>query len=849
MGLNWIVFARRAVITNQAPHADGFPYTTAIDEWISELETHKRKLRELYYHQWPAEIQDLENFNRFDQRFQFTKNSIAAWKDHFIGADCAADPRRPHCRPRTAAAGGVGNSYYIPNLHFCVRLWKGPYRILKEQIDEDASTDWREVSRVSDNELRQNLMGEVENLGAVFYPGDVIEFPLFSVLHQMGVRDYARAIFNPIGSFLTGTSVAEMVFSEEPAGARTTGGQAEDTPTDIRRIDPLNFIFRDASGSTDPDDDSIRSVEFGWLGARVRSPGTILLHDNILAMRFQHLLNAALGSYYHDQPQFHDVSENLLENHVKEICGERIYSRGLIYGAQLGAINRRAPDQFHPAPCNRQQRRQNLQTNFFTLNDNNWGTSCLAVLDSIGRLQNPAKLTCAWVCSAATLSLSYFLVNTQWMFPPAGTVWDGMQPPPPVRRGRRQPPRRARERPLRAFGDSFSFDDQSARQPALRQLFGLQAATTDEDDGGEAEGEDVNIDSMVSPTQVREGNSVRSYPASEITVANFREFIGNGWCTIGTGTHEYAIICIFPHSKLAREGRCEVGPPITGYPAAYNPLSGEPYCSDDNGELYYFEATGILGTPRWFSNGIYRICEIKPFKWKHIDRFYIARELNLAPTLTTDEETGTERLAERPDARIRKFRFGDSSSPTSGIKEVCRFPLRNIQGAIRHRRPMAHRPISLYTGDAQVTQMFAHWNRLRSVPFPTAPEGEDGGYVTAETARQNVARYRQYLNGLLNGSNLSQAGLNAVRGIIGQECYTRETGTTNAFSEFVAYIQYLLTYLNTGSLSSGNAERNRLRNAHESAWNRRRQEAAQRRRQEAEQRRSREAAQPRRGNG
>lgn len=241
MGLNWIVFARRAVITSQEPSADGFPYGTAIDEWIGQLETHKLKLRELYYHQLPAVIQPLENFSAFDYRWQFTKNTIAAWKDRFIDQECAADPRLPHCRPRTAAPGGVDNTYYIPNLHFCVRLWKGPYRVIKEQDDEESSTDWLEVTRVSDHELRQNLMGEVENLGALFYPGDVIEFPLFTVLRQLGASEYARAIFNPIGSFLTGTSVAEMVFDGGPGGDETPEGEEEETPTDIRRISPLNL--------------------------------------------------------------------------------------------------------------------------------------------------------------------------------------------------------------------------------------------------------------------------------------------------------------------------------------------------------------------------------------------------------------------------------------------------------------------------------------------------------------------------------------------------------------------------------------------------------------------------------
>ena len=184
MGLNWIVFARRAVVTNQAPSADGLSYGDAIDAWVTQLNEHKVKIREFYFYQLPESIRRREDSGAFNETWESAINTITAWKDRFLSG-CQIGSDLPQCRRGSAAPGGVDNNYYIPRVHFAPRLWKGPYRVVKEEINLDESDDWVQRSSVGENDLHHNLMGEVINSDASFFPGDVLEFPLFKFLFRM----------------------------------------------------------------------------------------------------------------------------------------------------------------------------------------------------------------------------------------------------------------------------------------------------------------------------------------------------------------------------------------------------------------------------------------------------------------------------------------------------------------------------------------------------------------------------------------------------------------------------------------------------------------------------------------
>jgi hypothetical protein len=237
--------------------------------------------------------------------------------------------------------------------------------------------------------------------------------------------------------------------------------------------------------------------------------------------------------------------------------------------------------------------------------------------------------------------------------------------------------------------------------------------------------------------------------------------------------------------------------------------------------LYCFEATGSLGTADWFNNGIFRkrLCGIQPFKWKRIDELHIHRVANPRPNLVTDEESGESRLEEHGNSRIVDFLLDDASPPsaTRKIRQLCRFPLAGIKRIARHRQPMAHRPISLNRRGPQVNRVFGDLYRLRAVPFPTAEEADDYPYTTVATARRHIGAYRRYLNGLISGSNLTDAGVAEVRSILGAR-FGAAAGTSphTAFPEMVGYIKFLLTFVTSG----GSGRRSALRARRDTAWNR-----------------------------
>jgi hypothetical protein len=135
-------------------------------------------------------------------------------------------------------------------LHFMPRLWKGPRRVLLEALTNGAppGEEIFDPMVTAAPSLTLTLNREIESPDAILLMGDVVELPLFKFLGACGLHEYGSPShfddvysFDPEGSYLLGTSLAE------------------DGPP---------------------------------------------LHDNMIAMRFQMLLGAYVGAFYHDRPVF-----------------------------------------------------------------------------------------------------------------------------------------------------------------------------------------------------------------------------------------------------------------------------------------------------------------------------------------------------------------------------------------------------------------------------------------------------------------------------------------------------------------------------------------------------------------
>ena len=354
--LHWMVPARRAVVR------DVLTYSELVDLWIADLRRHLPALATWYYDCSSASEKRLAVQQLLD-----SLDAVDSWRD------------------RTIAHVAVEGSHVIDHRGFKVRLWKGPLRVLQEQraaatghagTDEEADAaddehadesgtasgapppppaaattattpppaptatptpdpedpqpaegeDEPDPGRMLDNldadpeqidehepsldgsvrpgarhhqppfqlaiarrgpqqdvRLVLNDFGEVDPDGTtVFLPGDVVEFPVWKLLrHPEHHAAYARVEFNPTGSFLLGTSVR----------------------------------VRNQAVSPPPD-----------------AP----LHDNLIAMRFQGLMNAARGAFYRLGRVFNGFQD---EAPKLELGRTTVCARGLMYAGTLQPHN------------------------------------------------------------------------------------------------------------------------------------------------------------------------------------------------------------------------------------------------------------------------------------------------------------------------------------------------------------------------------------------------------------------------------------------------------------------------------------------------------------------------------
>ena len=130
--------------------------------------------------------------------------------------------------------------------------------------------------------IKLNDKKEVVNRDALFLMGDVVEFPLFTFLETCGKTEYADLQFDPMGSFLCGNSIKSKSGAER-------------------------FPY---------------------------SPP--LLHDNLIAMRLQFILNLLRGAFYDLQRTYSDKAGDTGVPAGADPGGtDKIYARGVMYGAEM----------------------------------------------------------------------------------------------------------------------------------------------------------------------------------------------------------------------------------------------------------------------------------------------------------------------------------------------------------------------------------------------------------------------------------------------------------------------------------------------------------------------------------
>jgi hypothetical protein len=177
---------------------------------------------------------------------------------------------------------------HVPNFH--ARLWKGPKRVLLEQA---ANGDPVELAQIQPFnliggriELQRDAQGKAKPIELL--PGDVLEIALHEFLVACGQKRFEDIEFDPVGSFYLGTTVRSK-----------SGHMRLDLP---------------------------------------------LLHDNMLAMRFQLLTALNMGNCYHDQPVYSD--EYVAEISASQLLpqGAGVYARGMPYGGNASATVKAGPD-------------------------------------------------------------------------------------------------------------------------------------------------------------------------------------------------------------------------------------------------------------------------------------------------------------------------------------------------------------------------------------------------------------------------------------------------------------------------------------------------------------------------
>jgi hypothetical protein len=752
--LNWIVPARRAVVAASSSGQPTLSWQSVHNEWLQTIHDNKARLIE-----WYAPLDDQTR----------SAEELTAALDLVLGArppdgestesseeEDSAPMHAARWRPggpnlptpdlsRDDAVPAAGASPVPAEIGLHVRLWKGPLRVLREleetpSFSTRATVERRQATRLTlgDETLRLDLneQGEVQNQDASFVPGDVLEFPIFKLWWLAGVRMFEGASFTPRGSFLLGTSARDR---EENA------------------------------------------------------PGALALHDNMLAMRFQLLLNVARGAWPSLDAPFTDTYRLELTNRAA-LLGRTVFARGMLYAGSFA--NPRPPSRRSSEPQDR-----------YWFRCNQWGVgSNVPVLSAARSMSgaNARRVTWGWACSPSALTLAYYcLAEPGWAgggsvnahareFDAAAAVPRASQ----VDYFHNQ--MFSRGAGAAVVGRLLSRENAPAsaglpylRRAALNQLFlrprthGQSTAPTDVEPSDERttgtsrrlDGDDrdeifsmaadrgaegVEDGDVVAPeTEYGAGQAdapVEAPRASDLpeggadvsrSVEEMRRYVSRCISTVGLNGHEYSWVFVRPHADLLAldANRDELasrsssderasGPPVAGFIAAYDPLSGVSYSVDPLGDIYIYEATGTFA-PSNLSVEDTRIVTFtaRPHRFERVEQFWFRQAANGA--IYVGDRRGGDGVA-------------GTNTRRKHLVSITRFDADEL--AAIHAVPRAYLPISFHSraqGQAPVgasldVQMFEEWYAFRAVPVPTAREADDHDfYPSIAATTSNLARLRQ----------------------------------------------------------------------------------------------------------
>lgn len=762
MSLNWIVPGRRAVLTAR------MSYESAIGAWIAALR--EDPLRDALL-RWYEPLSASDGSSMLTQ-YDATLVRMESWAQRFFSGEPEAS-QHAHA-PRVPGT--------IDSAGWWIRLWKGPYRVLKEHAADlgvdpaevgTVPTGLREIDAGGPLKLLQDTHRRIRNPDAELVPGDVVEFPIFAVMLPCGVHAFQGAHFNGRGSCFLGTSVV-----------RGTGGSAVPVP----------------------------------------------LHDNLIAMRFQLLLNAARGAFYSLTPGYKADATNLDKSNNQAVEDETVFSRGLVYAGSLGNVTQRvAPDADAGSQAD--------QTPAYVLKDNQWGVANgknTPTTDSLNQYRDDTRLTPGWTCTPCALTLATYMCLNEGHWGGHGVNHNLRKPSAPAPLLDNGTLHYFHSRMYSTYGveraDTLRFvyeraggvgtpDTRRLREQSLDRLLGARArrqiseaehaevtdrmleeeaqdqAQEQEDtpppapehaappselelhldpDATESEGDtDDDIVEASLTEDEPEDDEIHwdlVLPAGEefeLTRDELLNFFDAPISAIGLNGHEYSYVRIYEHDRLLQEpARAATaddrgGPPCAGFIAAYNPLNGQPYyeAPDDRGDLFIFEGTGRimpLNVPGYQGTAF----EVRPTRWKRAEHVYIS----------TDSR-GRLKIGE--GAAIGQPRGVHTRS--KHLISVVTFPEAKLRAL--HDRRRVHRRVSLqaHAGCALEAKSRDHDYPDRAVPFPTLDESsQDTQWASMEQARATRSAIRdafpnrrQVSEAIRGASNFNRRVTNKVRQLRG----------------------------------------------------------------------------------
>ncbi len=620
--LVWIVPGRRAVVR------DDVAYERVIEAWINRLYTHRVRLSSWYFPHLTGGASDplprdtvFRGYAASMQHIFDGIYSVSGWHERFFAEEESDGSSRSRDQgTEVPVAADEDNTVDIGRTFF-VRLWKGPLRILREEAARAPRSTVQLPPLSLDEDTR-----EVVNANAVFIMGDVIEFPVHKFLLACGKTECENIVFNGEGSFFLGTSLKE--------------------------------------GDESP-------------------PTSVSIHDNMAAMRFQLLLNAALGAFYSQSPVFAGSAAS--SGPQASGSGGSVYSRGLVYGATLLDPTERGP---------------NDQWVIFT---NQWGYRPGVPVSAPSASTDPVPaniptsgsanyypptlpFTSAWSCSPCTLFLTYFIFN-EYGYGSRSVANEYSSNPSSL-------PQSVYDR----------YDDDAAVQQFRLAHDPIRAMNVSDVFG------DVNVIGFNIPPSTSTGR---------------------------TGGHEIGIVRIWPHERLMS---LRGDTPTQGFIAAYNPLNGESFFTNSNleehGQLYIFEASGSLGA----RSGGGQKCGANPFHWEVItdntlhvlwgraahDPASVVHRLRMTDNPGSISNT-------RPPRYIREMFINKNTEPVSG---------RHSQDAEFYPLVIFHPVAGSGTWRSSARAILSDAGTVyadRAVPFPTMKEAEGGRFPQAANVRRYAA--------------------------------------------------------------------------------------------------------------